>query len=119
MWPVEVPECDILKEEHRRVVWSTVMLSAGHNSYKIASAHQDPSDMFVKDYRNLALLFPGDVLRHAGLTPVRSAQRYFGTQACTSEPFLSPVLRRGLSLRPTFGLRRTPSRQSLTAILAA
>ncbi|KAI0754624.1 hypothetical protein C8Q80DRAFT_1247411 [Daedaleopsis nitida] len=70
MWPVELSEWEVLKEEHRRVVWSSVMLSAGHSMLTVAICQRDPSDMFIKDYRNLSLLFPGEVIRHAGSVSV-------------------------------------------------
>ncbi|PIL35204.1 transcription factor [Ganoderma sinense ZZ0214-1] len=60
MWPNGLMEGEIRKEECRRLVWSSVMLSAGQNAYAAADGELDRTELFIKDYRNLAILFPGE-----------------------------------------------------------
>ncbi|KAI0712149.1 hypothetical protein C8Q76DRAFT_622567 [Earliella scabrosa] len=61
-WQSEWTESDIRKEECRRLVWSSVMLSAGHSSYTAASSEIQTQQLFLMDPRNYALLFPGESL---------------------------------------------------------
>ncbi len=88
MWPDDMAEGEIRKEEGRRVVWSSVMLVAAHAGYVSADAQLERADLFIKDYHNVgpislplsrscfadavqyALLFPGEVLCRAGAAPV-------------------------------------------------
>ena len=53
MWPEGLHESEIRKEECRRLVWSSVMLSAGQNSYTAADGEIDRTELFIKDYRNV------------------------------------------------------------------
>ena len=53
MWPDGLLEGEIQKEECRRLVWSSVMLSAGQNAYTSADAELDRTELFIKDYRNV------------------------------------------------------------------
>ncbi|KAI0671084.1 hypothetical protein C8Q78DRAFT_1033916 [Trametes maxima] len=70
MWPTALTEGEIRKEECRRLVWSSVTLAAGHNSYTSAgSTGFERTDLFIKHYDNYALLLPGEALAQAG-TPV-------------------------------------------------
>ena len=39
-WPVGFPESEIQKEECRRLIWSSIQLFAGYNSYSIARGSQ-------------------------------------------------------------------------------
>ncbi|KAI0718232.1 hypothetical protein C8T65DRAFT_737463 [Cerioporus squamosus] len=66
MWPDNMAEGEIRKEEGRRVVWSSIMLAAAHAGYASADAQLDRADLFIKDYHNYALLFPGEALCRAG-----------------------------------------------------
>ncbi|KAI0643017.1 hypothetical protein C8Q79DRAFT_981220 [Trametes meyenii] len=70
MWPTASTEAEIRKEECRRLVWSSVTLAVGHNSYTSAgSTGVERTDLFIKHYDNYALLLPGEALAQAG-TPV-------------------------------------------------
>ncbi len=53
MWPDGLHEGEIRKEECRRLVWSSVMLSAGQNGYTAADAELDRTELFIKDHRNV------------------------------------------------------------------
>ncbi|KAL7279744.1 hypothetical protein ACG7TL_006151 [Trametes sanguinea] len=69
MWPSELSEGELRKEEGRRLVWSSVMLAAGHNSYTSARADVEKAELYIKRYENYALLLPGESLSRSG-TPV-------------------------------------------------
>ncbi|KAI0629846.1 hypothetical protein C8Q77DRAFT_270240 [Trametes polyzona] len=66
MWPDHASEADIRREECRRLVWSSVILAAGHNSYASARGDVEHIDLSIKHYDNFALLLPGDALARAG-----------------------------------------------------
>ncbi|KAI0823181.1 hypothetical protein BC628DRAFT_1385050 [Trametes gibbosa] len=66
MWPTCATEGEIRREECRRLVWSSVMLTAGHNSYASASAEVDHADLYIKHYDNYVLLLPGEALARSG-----------------------------------------------------
>ncbi|KAI0754986.1 hypothetical protein C8Q80DRAFT_1142298 [Daedaleopsis nitida] len=68
-WQGEWTESDIRKEECRRLVWSSVMLSAGHSSYTAASSDIQTQQLFLMDPRNYALLFPGESLTSVDDSP--------------------------------------------------
>lgn len=53
-WQSEWTESDIRKEECRRLVWSSVMLSAGHSSYTAASSDIQTQQLFLMDPRNVS-----------------------------------------------------------------
>ena len=53
-WQSEWTESDIRKEECRRLVWSSVMLSAGHSSYTAASSEIQTQQLFLMDPRNVS-----------------------------------------------------------------
>lgn len=53
MWPDGMSEGELRKEECRRLMWSSVMLTAGQNSYTSADAEKERADLFIKDYRNV------------------------------------------------------------------
>ena len=55
MWPNGLSEGENRKEEGRRLVWSSVMLSAGRNSFVCAEAQYDPELLFFKDYHNVGI----------------------------------------------------------------
>ncbi|KAI8969630.1 hypothetical protein BD414DRAFT_502930 [Trametes punicea] len=61
-WQNRWTESEIRKEECRRLVWSSVMLTAGHSSYTAASPEMEVQQLFLMDPRNYALLFPGESL---------------------------------------------------------
>ncbi|KAI9060849.1 hypothetical protein FKP32DRAFT_1687389 [Trametes sanguinea] len=52
MWPPDASEGELRKEEGRRLVWSSVMLAAAHNSYTSARADVDNADLYIKHYEN-------------------------------------------------------------------
>ncbi|KAL7279934.1 hypothetical protein ACG7TL_006345 [Trametes sanguinea] len=64
-WQSQWTESEIRKEECRRLVWSSVMLTAGHSSYTAASPDLEVQQLFLMDPRNYALLFPGESLTYA------------------------------------------------------
>lgn len=53
-WQSEWTESEIRKEECRRIVWSSVMLSAGHSSYTAASSNIQTQQLFLMDTRNVS-----------------------------------------------------------------
>ncbi|KAI0335882.1 hypothetical protein GY45DRAFT_1239777 [Cubamyces sp. BRFM 1775] len=63
-WQSQWSESEIRKEECRRLVWSSVMLTAGHSSYTAASPDLHVQQLFLMDPRNYALLFPGESLTY-------------------------------------------------------
>ncbi|KAI0372180.1 hypothetical protein BV20DRAFT_940530 [Pilatotrama ljubarskyi] len=64
-WQSQWTESEIRKEECRRLVWSSVMLTAGHSSYTAANPEMEVQQLFLMDPRNYALLFPGESLTYA------------------------------------------------------
>ncbi|KAI0754620.1 hypothetical protein C8Q80DRAFT_1139967 [Daedaleopsis nitida] len=69
MWPLDISEGEVRKEEYRRVVWSSLMLSAGHHC--IAVDRGEPQDLSITDCSKYALFLPGEVLARTGLAPIR------------------------------------------------
>ncbi|KAH8104576.1 hypothetical protein BXZ70DRAFT_921504 [Cristinia sonorae] len=65
-WGANWSEAEINKEECRRVVWSSMMLSAGHSSYTTASGGFSQLNLFVSDPANYAILFPGESVMSEG-----------------------------------------------------
>ncbi|KAH9854700.1 hypothetical protein C2E23DRAFT_726239 [Lenzites betulinus] len=61
-WQSQWTESEIRKEECRRLVWSSVVMTAGHSSYTAASSEMEVQQLFLMDPRNYALLFPGESL---------------------------------------------------------
>ncbi|KAI0822302.1 hypothetical protein BC628DRAFT_1327700 [Trametes gibbosa] len=61
-WQSQWTESEIRKEECRRLVWSSVVMTAGHSSYTAASSEMEVQELFLMDPRNYALLFPGESL---------------------------------------------------------
>lgn len=53
-WQSEWTESDIRREECRRLVWSSVMLSAGHSAYTAARSEDDVQQLFLMDPRNVS-----------------------------------------------------------------
>ncbi|KAI0741707.1 hypothetical protein C8Q80DRAFT_1195731 [Daedaleopsis nitida] len=68
MWPSKMGEGEMRKEEFRRMVWSSLMLTAGHHCS--TSMMGDTLDLYIGDHASYSLLFPGDTLCRAGLAPV-------------------------------------------------
>ncbi|TCD70530.1 hypothetical protein EIP91_002876 [Steccherinum ochraceum] len=66
-WGSNWTEAEISKEECRRVVWSSMMLSAGHSSYTSASGGFAQMDLFVNDPANYAVFFPGEAIMSPGV----------------------------------------------------
>lgn len=52
MWPSNMLEADIRKEECRRTVWSSVILSASHYCFT-ADRPREPVDLSIADYRSV------------------------------------------------------------------
>ncbi|KAI0655605.1 hypothetical protein C8Q70DRAFT_422985 [Cubamyces menziesii] len=69
MWPTGLSEGEFRKEECRRLVWASIMMTASLNSYTSVTCEIEKSRLFIKDPRHIALLFPGESLSLAG-TPV-------------------------------------------------
>ncbi|KAI0367720.1 hypothetical protein BV20DRAFT_981229 [Pilatotrama ljubarskyi] len=65
MWPKNASAGDMLKEECRRLVWSSVMLTATHNTKTTAGTDWETHHLWMKDPSNYALLFPGENLTSA------------------------------------------------------
>lgn len=53
-WQSEWTESEIRKEECRRLVWSSVVLTAGHSSYTAASSAMEVQQLFLMDPRNVS-----------------------------------------------------------------
>ncbi|THH30719.1 hypothetical protein EUX98_g3454 [Antrodiella citrinella] len=51
-WGANWSEAEITKEECRRVVWSSMMLSAGHSSYTAANGSFSQMDLFINNPSN-------------------------------------------------------------------
>ncbi|CDO69275.1 hypothetical protein BN946_scf185042.g177 [Trametes cinnabarina] len=66
MWPTGLSEGEFRKEECRRLVWSSVMLTASLNSYISLTGDFEYAKIVIQDPRNYALLFPGESLAMAG-----------------------------------------------------
>ncbi|KAI0720844.1 hypothetical protein C8T65DRAFT_692713 [Cerioporus squamosus] len=60
MWPRSVSEGELQKEECRRLVWCTLILSVAHNTKTAAGTDQEKHHLWIKDPANYALLFPGE-----------------------------------------------------------
>ncbi|KAH9848329.1 hypothetical protein C2E23DRAFT_739894 [Lenzites betulinus] len=60
MWPKDLTAGEMLKEECRRLVWSSVMLTATHNTKTTAGTDWETQHLWMKDPSNYALLFPGE-----------------------------------------------------------
>ncbi|KAI0630959.1 hypothetical protein C8Q77DRAFT_1219206 [Trametes polyzona] len=73
-WPREAGEGEMRKEECRRLVWSSVMLSATHNTKTTAGTDWEPQHLWIKDPANYALLFPGENLAPPGSAAVASSK---------------------------------------------
>ncbi|KAG6377047.1 hypothetical protein JVT61DRAFT_1096 [Boletus reticuloceps] len=61
-WDSTWSEAEIRKETCRRLCWSTLVLVAGHTAY-ITSVNRTPSELFILEPANFALLFPGEAIR--------------------------------------------------------
>ena len=55
MWPKNVSEGEMQKEECRRLVWATVMLTATHNTKTTAGTDWEPQHLWIKDPSNVSL----------------------------------------------------------------
>ncbi|KAL7277416.1 hypothetical protein ACG7TL_009278 [Trametes sanguinea] len=74
MWPKNVSEGEMQKEECRRLVWSAVMLTATHNTKTTAGTDWEPQHLWIKDPANYALLFPGENLAPPGSLSIASSK---------------------------------------------
>lgn len=61
MWPKNVGEGEMQKEECRRLVWATVMLTATHNTKTTAGTDWEPQHLWIKDPSNVSLRSSGSV----------------------------------------------------------
>ncbi|KAI0630960.1 hypothetical protein C8Q77DRAFT_1130283 [Trametes polyzona] len=69
MWPKDVSAGEMLREECRRLVWSSVMLTATRSTKSTAGTDWETHHLWMKDPSNYALLFPGEnVAEHDGTT---------------------------------------------------
>ena len=55
MWPESASEGEMQKEECRRLVWSTVMLTVAGSSYGAAGTDEDPEYLWIKDPANVSV----------------------------------------------------------------
>lgn len=60
-WDDNWSEAEVRKEGCRRLCWSALALIAGHTSYATAE-RRIPTDLFLREPANYALLFPGEAL---------------------------------------------------------
>ncbi|EJF61015.1 hypothetical protein DICSQDRAFT_106672 [Dichomitus squalens LYAD-421 SS1] len=70
IWPKNISEGEFRKEECRRLVWSSVMITASLNAYNSAhniEADIDKQKLWIKDTDSYALLFPGESLAMHGV----------------------------------------------------
>ncbi|TBU37373.1 hypothetical protein BD309DRAFT_1063742 [Dichomitus squalens] len=70
IWPENISEGEFRKEECRRLVWATVMITASLNAYNSVdniAADIDKQKLWIKDPDNYALLFPGESLAMHGV----------------------------------------------------
>ena len=97
MWPGDAGEGEMQKEECRRVVWATVMLTVSHNTKTTAGTDREPQHLWIKDPANVsrvavlrtfsvtprptltaprqyALLFPGETFAPPGLAPIPASK---------------------------------------------
>ncbi|KAI9066862.1 hypothetical protein FKP32DRAFT_1673551 [Trametes sanguinea] len=74
MWPKNVSEGEMQKEECRRLVWSALMLTATHNTKTTAGTDWEPQHLWIKDPANYALLFPGENLAPPGSLSIASSK---------------------------------------------
>ncbi|KAH9917688.1 uncharacterized protein BXZ73DRAFT_53282 [Epithele typhae] len=74
MWLEDVSEGEQLKEECRRLVWATVMLTASHNTKSTAGTDVEPQHLWIKDPANYALLFPGENFESLGMGGVATSK---------------------------------------------
>lgn len=54
-WSEDLSESEMRKEECRRLVWSSVMLVAGHSSYSAAHLQSPSLDLFMIDPANVSI----------------------------------------------------------------
>ncbi|OJT03184.1 hypothetical protein TRAPUB_6232 [Trametes pubescens] len=76
MWPREISEGEMLKEECRRLVWASVMIAATHSTKSTAGTDWEPQHLWIKDPSNdqYALLFPGESIAPPGTLSVASSK---------------------------------------------
>ncbi|RPD56159.1 hypothetical protein L227DRAFT_508824 [Lentinus tigrinus ALCF2SS1-6] len=67
IWPENVSEGEFRKEECRRLVWASVMVTASMNSYTAVLEDIQHNALWIKDPSNYALLFPGEALAKHGV----------------------------------------------------
>ncbi|KAG1822857.1 uncharacterized protein BJ212DRAFT_1264145 [Suillus subaureus] len=60
-WDDNWSEAEVRKEGCRRLCWSALALIAGHTSY-ITAEKRTPTELFLREPANYALLFPGEAL---------------------------------------------------------
>ena len=69
-WDPNWSEAEISKEECRRIVWSSMMLSAGHSSYASAKGGFSDMDLYINDPSNVRYF--RSVQLSGGLSHLRS-----------------------------------------------
>lgn len=60
-WDDNWSEAEVRKEGCRRLCWSALALIAGHTSY-VTAEKRVPTELFLREPANYALLFPGEAL---------------------------------------------------------
>ncbi|KAL7279745.1 hypothetical protein ACG7TL_006152 [Trametes sanguinea] len=68
MWPTGLSEGEFRKEECRRLVWATVMMTASLNSFISLTGCFEHTKLSIQDPRNYAVMFPGESLAMAGFS---------------------------------------------------
>ncbi|OJT03182.1 hypothetical protein TRAPUB_6230 [Trametes pubescens] len=72
MWPKNMSPGELLKEECRRLAWSSVMLAATHTTKSTAGTDWETQHLWIKDPSNFALLFPGENVAPPGASVASS-----------------------------------------------
>ncbi|CDO69399.1 hypothetical protein BN946_scf184270.g2 [Trametes cinnabarina] len=69
MWPANLSEAELCKEECRRLVWGSVMMVANMNAYAgiIPSRVAQMRGIFVQEHEHFSLLTPSEMLVSTGM----------------------------------------------------
>ena len=85
MWPSRFTEGEIRKEECRRLVWSSVMLAAGHNSYTSARFDAEKADLYIKHYDNVGAITIPLCIAEASHADTAHSAFHPSTRSCSPE----------------------------------
>lgn len=72
-WDDNWSEAEVRKEGCRRLCWSALALIAGHTSY-VTAEKRTPTEFFLGEPANYALLFPGEALGLSGMSSHHSGK---------------------------------------------